>query len=321
MIQSNLPFSDNLDFMMQISQPAWEGHGEDSFCGAIRENAALTAVFDGCGGLGSRLYETFQGHSGAYISSRLASGAVFDWFRQYWGMPFCSAEQLTGSMDSYIRAAFQKALPYTSGGLAMRGSMVRDLPCTAAIAFVENTPGGILLHVIWAGDSRVYMIDEQGLAQLTVDDIEGEDAMSNLQNDGALTNVLSSDGKYHLNYRCLRVDHPMLIFSATDGCFGYYTTPMQFEYKVLEDLLQSAVVSEYENRLKASICDVAGDDMALGLLSFGFGSFEELKRVMTPRYQWVAEKYWRILEQDQSQDTILRLWNSYRTSYERYIRP
>ena len=56
------------------------GKGEDSWCHAFNERAGLIGVFDGCGGLGSRAYPSLSGRTGAYVASRTASGAVYDWF-------------------------------------------------------------------------------------------------------------------------------------------------------------------------------------------------------------------------------------------------
>ena len=48
----------------------------------MRGNCAVAAVFDGCGGIGSRKYPRFMDHTGAYMASRAASGALHDWFHE-----------------------------------------------------------------------------------------------------------------------------------------------------------------------------------------------------------------------------------------------
>lgn len=114
------------------------------------------------------------------------------------------------------------------------GSMVRKFPTTLALAYAEKEEDAIKIHLLWAGDSRVYLLDEKGLAQLTRDDTDVEDAFENLTNDGPMNNVLSSDGNYGINYKSVLLSTPTIVFAATDGCFGYIPTPMEFEYHFFE---------------------------------------------------------------------------------------
>ena len=72
---------DELDALFVMCSDAYEGEGEDSYCCSYDEDAALIGVFDGCGGLGARQYDKYDNHTGAYMASRLVSGAVYDWFQ------------------------------------------------------------------------------------------------------------------------------------------------------------------------------------------------------------------------------------------------
>ena len=78
MIKSN--FGDYLDTVQMITHAAKKNLGEDSFFCAQSEDSAIVCVMDGCGGLGARRYDSFQGHTGAYIASRSVAGAVHDWY-------------------------------------------------------------------------------------------------------------------------------------------------------------------------------------------------------------------------------------------------
>ena len=139
-------------------------------------------------------------------------------------------------MKRYIEKGYDQCTRYAGGSSRIRGGLFREFPTTAAIVYIQNSSRGILLHVIWAGDSRVYLMDGRGLAQLSGDDIEGEDAFTNLYNDGVLTNVLSSDKNYALHSKSILLSEPALVLTATDGCFGYLSSPMEFEYLLLESL-------------------------------------------------------------------------------------
>ena len=57
------------------------GSGEDSFCMRAVGEGALLCVADGCGGLGSRRYETLGDHTGAFAGSRLATHAAHACFQ------------------------------------------------------------------------------------------------------------------------------------------------------------------------------------------------------------------------------------------------
>ena len=50
-------------------------------CRSRGEIVGSIGVFDGCGGLGARQYKHYEDHTGAYIASRIASGAVYEWFQ------------------------------------------------------------------------------------------------------------------------------------------------------------------------------------------------------------------------------------------------
>ncbi len=312
-------FYDHLDMMAVLAEEMIDGRGEDSFLGRIRQDSALVGVFDGAGGLGSRTYEQFREHTGAYMASRMVCGAVRSWYRDAYDTVRSSADELTASLNRYITDAYAAGSSYGQSNLKIRGSMVRDFPTTAAIALAQQVQEGIRLHIWWAGDSRVYLMDAEGLAQLTQDDVDIEDALSNLYEDGVMTNLLSSDGRYTLHYRCLTINRPTIVFAATDGCFGYIPSPMEFEYTVLNALTESRSPEEFEQRLKKSFHDATGDDFSFGMLSFFHETYEGLRNACTDRMLRLEQQYILPLQRDHSKEAIRRLWNTYRKGYERYL--
>lgn len=313
-------FTDNLDNMFVVEQAAVAGHGEDSYTGACRSGSAMVAVCDGCGGLGSRTYASTKGNTEAFLAARMVSGGIYDWFcrnhEQQWGPD----HDICASLREYIQKAYNIGSSYIARGSRIRGTMVRDFPTTLAMAVAQQVGKNIFLHVIWTGDSRVYMFDEGGLMQLTKDDVQSEDAMSNLSDDGALTNVLSSDGQYELHYKCLQLTGPCLVFAATDGCFGYVSSPMEFEYMVLGSIARSKTPEEFEKTLKKYIAEVTGDDFSFAALSFRFGSYDRLMEEATNRVKLIGNKYIQPMQTDHSKETLLRLWEEYRVDYERALK-
>ena len=330
-------FLQKLDFRFLIAGEMISGRGEDCFYSAQKDNSAIAAVFDGCGGLGSRKYQNYRDHTGAYMAARAASGAMRDWYQESGDEAGSVGEKGPGRQageDSgdtrkaalQISSYLTRALDVVNGlaGQTSRifGTMVRDFPTTAAAALVRNSEQGTEVQCFWAGDSRVYLMNRDGLAQLTRDDVDGTNAMSNLRSDGALTNVVAADREFVLHAgKKLRFGDkdPYMIFAATDGCFGYLPTPMDFEDMILTCLLKAAGPMDFRHRLEESIRETAGDDYTLAFMSFGFGDFRTMQESMRPRKRTLQHDYMDWMEQDPSLEMQERLWQEYRINYERLL--
>ena len=297
---------------------AIEDHGEDSFCASIFDNSAIVGVFDGCGGLGSRLLPKLDNHTSAYIASRIVSGAVYDWAKENDSVSWTSGSAMTKSIDAKIKEAFSVAAPAVAGGLKMRGTMVRELPTTCAFAVVRDAESGVDIHSVWAGDSRVYFLSEDGLYQVTNDDVDDEDALSNLTNDGSLNNVISSDGNYVLHSCVHNITAPVVVIAATDGCFGYLNTPMEFEHAILKAILEAGSMSEIQQNLKTFFASVAGDDYSFGMASFFCEDFSAMQNLFRKRYDELVEKYINPLS-DRSPENVQKLWAAYKPEYETFL--
>lgn len=311
-------FSDVLDTVFVVSSEACEGAGEDSFCCSVTDYEALIGVFDGCGGLGARQYEHFEKHTGAYVASRLVSGAAYDWFQKR-----KDSVQFDHPVEE-LKDRFAKALHMGehAGGnaLKIRGSMVRNFPSTAAMALAEQKEGSFVVNAIWAGDSRVYLLDQDGLSPLSKDDTDGGDAFEDLRNDPVQTNVLSSDRNFVLHCRETALQRPVVVIAATDGYFGYWNTPMDFEWFILDTLYRSDSVYAWKHKLKTEILEVAGDDATMALMLLHFGTFQKVKSTFQARYKKMKEEYILPLTDTVGDEKAEELWQQYRQGYERYIK-
>ena len=307
------PIDSVLDCLFHVCEEKIPGEGEDSFCYATHEDGVLLGVFDGCGGSGAKRYPVFQEKTGAYLGSRAAAGAVQTWFD-------------TSELDDQIEvnAAVMKTRILdglhvcksclgNQGGTKLRGSMVKEFPTTAAVVHCGCRPKAISLDCYWAGDSRVYFLDGKGLAQLTQDDLENLDAYENISGDGVLTNVISLSSPFALHSLRLIRKEPFLIFAATDGCFGYVPSPMEFEGLLLEKLMEAQNMNGFERSLSAALGQIAGDDFTLVGASFGYETFEGLRQAFLPRYDFLKECCKNLSDGDRRD-----LWNTYRESYYRY---
>ncbi len=260
-----------------------EKNGEDSYYYATNGNKVVVSVFDGCGGIGSRRYGNYSGKTGAYVASRAVCGGVKNWF------------ETDGANPETIKLNIERALKvcdkFADKGGRLMGSLGKDFPTTAAITVATQRNGGIDAICYWAGDSRCYMLDYNGLHQLSLDDVDGEDAFSNLSDDGVLKNVITANFAFTVNRKDLQINHPCILFTATDGCFGYVNTPMDFEYLLLDVLTKAESIKDWQTKLNSSILKFAGDDYTMSVASFGFESFDALKGYFAQRKAIVEANY------------------------------
>ena len=316
-------FTGRIDKVFLVAKPAVAGEGEDSFyCCRNGSKRAIAAVFDGCGGLGSRRYTAFRGHTGAYISSRIASGAAYDCFHSTWSKSDRSGKSFFAEYKKLLAEGFSIAAYMCANERSMiRGALVRDFPCTAAMAYASSDGDSVTVDYMWAGDSRVYLLNRKGLQQMTVDDLDVNDAMKNLSADSALKNVLSSDGRYTIHGRAIKLNSPALIFAATDGCFGYMNSPMEFEYALVRCLVESDTQIMFEEKLHDIFERHAQDDFTLGGIVIGFDSFDEMRKNYEKRYEQLKKEYIDPIRKAEDSDTARSvLWEQYRSQYEQFIK-
>lgn len=311
-----------LNFILSFCEEKVPGHGEDSYCYSFCDDAGLLAVFDGCGGAGAREHDYYSHHTEAYIASRLCAGAFYDQFRGTFPGKLSAARFAAECLSPGTAECLSRFQPpKDDGGFRIKGSMVRTLPSTAAAALIRMGKE-MTVSAIWAGDSRVFILDEHGLAQLTVDDTTVPDPMENLYEDGILQNILTCDKPVTLHCRSVGVKAPFMVLAATDGCFGYVSTPMEFEGLVLETLLASDCVAQWEARLKNAVAAYAGDDHTLCLAAFGYSDFGSLQNSVRKRYALLKEQYLDLVAQLPMEDRQSRrmLWDRYAAEYCRYIK-
>lgn len=318
-----MPSSLSLDFVISFCRDKIPGHGEDSYCYSFCDIAGLLGAFDGCGGSGARKHDYYSGHTEAYIASRLCAGSFYDQFRKLFPCRQSAdvlAENFFAPHTAQCLATYGP--PKDTTGFQIKGSSVRTLPSTAAVALIQQEQdGSMLVSAIWAGDSRVYIIDSLGLAQLSVDDTTVTDPMMNIYEDGILKNVICSDKPVDLHCKTIRMNEPFIVFSATDGCFGYLSTPMEFEGVLLETLLSTQCAAEWESRLADRVSAVAGDDHTLCLAAYGYGSYEALQNSFAKRYEYL-ENYYLVPVSNipvEDRNSRFELWSSYSGNYMRYI--
>lgn len=313
------------DTWLAICKEARPDSGEDNFCRAFTNSAGLLAVFDGCGGSGARRHRFYSDKTEAFMASRMCAGVFYDTFSE------CFSADSATSPAAFVKTAaencrlvldtFQPSVDQTVPQIG--GSLMKVLPSTAAAVLIQPVSEDVFdLTAIWAGDSRVYVMDERGLAQLTVDDTGVEDPFDNLYDDGIMRNIISAGRPVKLHTRTVRVQKPFFTLAATDGCFGYFSTPMEFEAVLLDAMCRAQSPAQWENALKSSIGTVAGDDFTLCLAAYGYPDFRRLQNAYTPRLQQLNTDYIQNLSLLPLDDRERRreLWLHYQPQYMRYLK-
>lgn len=258
-----------------------DGFGEDGDPISLsipKDNIEAVGVFDGMGGAGATFcnWKDEKQHTQAYVASRIVRDAVEDYLKTS-GKTFSAKEMKTAISVTYQQQ--KKDFPSKSSGL--RCKLVREFPTTMAVCIInrKSDDGKYSVTSLWAGDSRNYLWTKNGFYLISQDDLDQPlDPMQNLREDAAMSNCICADREFHIN-QCSVVDieEPFIVFSATDGCFGYFPTPMHFENMLKEGLKQSQNKEEWELNIKEKIKLVAADDISMSLMAIGFKDFVELR--------------------------------------------
>ncbi len=308
-------------------------NGEDSGAYSINRDAAFCGVFDGCGGAGAQISKC-KGKTEAYLASRAAADTFLAWFNA--GDPRVGWD--AGALKKKLVDKLTEVKEKYGEKSMLIGGIRKKLPTTAAAAICRRGQKSIEIDVYWAGDSRVYLLTPEGLAQLTEDDLGGIDAMQNLSDDGVLTNMINLTRDFTIHTGHVSLDRPGIIFAATDGCFGYFRTPMEFEYLLLETMLQADCVSSdptgvdpvwhermagriltgWAQTLWEKIGKVAGDDYTISGFAIGFDSFQSQKKAFVARANELYARYINGID-GKNHEELLAMWQEYKESYHRFL--
>ena len=296
-----------------------EEKGEDWFIFSLKDNMCLLCVLDGCGGIGSRKYPEYDNKTGAFIASRAASEAVYSWFEELnessESFSNNTISEMKEKLKEYITDELKKYEVDSSETSSIKGALVKSFPTTISLILFMIENDMVYSTFIWAGDSRGYVLSNKGLMQITADDIEtGEDAFDNLSSDSKLTNFVTSTGGFKLNEKIIKVSIPSILITATDGCFGYFSTPMEFEYLIVDSLTDSKDMEEWKNAINQKIKLVTGDDYTIGIAIVGYKNFKNLKNSFLKRKQELYNKYISKID-ELSSDEKMNLWKEYKKFY------
>ena len=316
---------------MSLNLEKIKGAGEDAQPLLLvgQSGSAWVGVFDGLGGAGKRRYPVKGGEwTGARIGSFTARWAVESWIMRR-GQYFTPVE--TGCVLDEIDTEVERSLKmmdsrFPVSGPVITGSAIRSFPTTVAIGLIE-APGDhkARIRALWAGDSRVYLLSpHQGLVALTTDHVRDNDPDSNRTSDSPMTNLASASVPFYLEETVWEGKFPVVMFAASDGCFEYFDSPMQFEATVLSTLAASASAAEWAQSMASILETVASDDCTMSLVAVGWPTFEALKTSFTRRdahvraLQAEMDRFTEDIHQEESSiDALLAKIDEHRTEVDR----
>lgn len=327
-LSEDLPSEDNLHFCLYSEKK--QGKGEDSKPLIFKsKHSAHVGVFDGMGGAGSTEYQTYTVglKSGAFLASRAIRACCLHYLCE--ARTIASPEHLTKKITVFLNELTRLWNIRPSG---LRSSVIRVLPTTLAIVEATQIGSGYFVRSYWAGDSRNYILTSRGVQQISIDDLrQQKDPLQNLRSDDALSNCVCQDKQFVINVRnCGKFDEPIIILSATDGCFGYLPTPMHFEFILLDAMMKAVNCYEWCNNIKCALGPISGDDFSIGMQILG-GDFNSFKESLAERYRYLKTEVIDPINQmktahenairkceetkEQLHAGITELWEQYKLNY------
>lgn len=319
------------------------GRGEDSDpISYENSDSVLLGVFDGMGGAGGAECSSDFSHDGidmtkAYVGSRIIRDsiekAVHENPELIFGTDF--AERLSDIIKNRYSIEKEKYPPKSKGGL--RSTLIKEYPTTLAILCVISTDSTYNIDSYWAGDSRNYIWMSNGLFQISIDDLRGNlDPMQNLHEDAPMSNCIQADGAFRINHKRISLtrNSKFVVISATDGCFGYFPSPMDFEKALVDSLNHSTSEDEFKHKLATTFAYVTADDFSFSIAAIGFKNFKELKSYLGSPIKLVKEYFRkrRHFEQEVRKTNaklaklkkgvdrdLTSLWPAYKRNYLKYM--
>ncbi len=297
------------------------GRGEDAeplFVHQFSSGEGVVGVFDGAGGAGAGAAGTSASgveRTQAWLASRFTRALVEDWF--------VGTGRVHEELREHIATALVGARRTTRRKIL--GTMRRELPTTMAALHYRSDDETAEWVALWAGDSRAYVLDARaGLQQVTRDDTESSDALELLTQDPPMTNMVCADRLFEVHIARGSTAMPCVLVCATDGYFGYVTTPAEFEDVLLRTLERSDDLQQWGHALADEVTGYTGDDASLGIVALGFTGFPQLRRHLSERTAVVREHATEIAAVapgDLETLTAVRAssWARYREDYERLM--
>ena len=292
-----------------------KNHGEDAEP-VLGENIA--AVFDGVGGRGGFQHKN-KDRSSAYLGSRIFAagfktffcrpGLIENLYRELSESP--EKENVLkkyGDQLSIILSAstvsYMKKMEITDKERP-KGKFFKMLPSTMSAAVFQENENTVEIVAVWAGDSRSFVLQESGLKQISTDDellAEGEEVRNYWdflnKGDMPMSNFLNASDPFHVNLRYITVEKPCIVFTGTDGTFGYVESanPLNLEKMWLDFLIAADSLDDFCEKMRQHYEAARRDDCTLTVNTFGFDEYSQVKEFAVKRRELFEAEYIAAIE-------------------------
>ena len=300
------------DFMFNIDMPL-EIHKEDapSIAEEITQNSEDTTtksissgfmiICDGAGGTGSSKHKNvvFENKTdtftSAYLASRLVSKSAHSFLVKNSNNILKFAEQdntkdiksMVEEMGNSIRTTLDNFVNEQKLFLLNSGSTLKMLPSTLTSIIYNHYPEGTVAVVISVGDSWALMLDQNGLHQLSKEDITYGNAMTNSSNAGTL---VSQNCDFHLNIAVYKnLPSKCMIFATSDGLTDRLKPLYRLENNLISFLAHSSnwnkdsIEAQLKQLIEKSRCNKS-DDCSIAGAMLGFESIDDFQDCVTQRF-------------------------------------
>jgi len=298
----DIPISEKIiSFKIYTEKVFDEGEDAKPLISNCSEGNLIGAVFDGLGGSGGSKITSSGGitKTQAYFASRI----VRDFFSDV-----CVSNAIdTVFAKNVLQTKLSQHMKTASSDFKFPDTQIitkraSQLPTTLAGFYLDIVKSdSAKATIFWAGDSRCYFLDQaKGLFPVTKDDQQYEaDEFESLKTDSPMSNCISASGNFKININKLKLSSKTnILIAATDGCFGYFQTPMHFELMLLQTLSASSSLSLWKSNIEAQITKVTQDDATLAMVATGWSNFNEIKRAFASRLIEIETKYIKVLDEE-----------------------
>ena len=189
-----------------------------------------------------------------------------------------TGERYVRCISDGMRQVAQKAnLIYES-----KSSGMALLPTTISLTLCAPRENCLDALFAWAGDSRGYVWNSDGLMQATADHESAE----------VMTNIISLRAPFYISCKFMTLAQPCVVFNASDGCFDCFTAPIDFEYFLMDALTRAESMDAFLESARAFFVANSSDDSStLALGTFGYADFAALRKAAQERLDRMRETY------------------------------
>lgn len=154
----------------------------------------------------------------------------------------------------------------------------------ASIYYEPTSFDKLLVRAVWAGDSRCYYLNKDGLKQLSIDDEDDTGSLSNMFCVSDHINTVLNTREYHL-------DIPCVLFTASDGIFDCFSENLGLEKTILEMLNQAKTMGDLRECLQEFFKSHKQDDASIAFATVGYKDFDSLQEDFKSRLEFVLRLF------------------------------